>query len=144
MFLAAIDAIFQKKSEKWDAILAGQTDSSHAISVLIDHESRHQGEFGFYRLVFTGLTETDDPDIRTALVVMYKKFHQMVCRQVTPGEPPDNTGSGLSPDPVTWALLGLATVSNIIRELGLLQPQDREQMFLAVSRSLLDGMIYQG
>ena len=68
----------------------------------------------------------------------------MVCRQVTPVEPRDNTGSGLSPDPVTWALLGLATVSNIIRELGLLQPQDREQMFLAVSRSLLDGMIQQG
>jgi hypothetical protein len=34
---------------------------------------------------------------------------------------------GLSVDAAAWALIGLATVSNIIRQLELLGPRQREQ-----------------
>jgi hypothetical protein len=38
-----------------------------------------------------------------------------------------------------WGLIGLATVSNIIRELDLLPVEEREEMFLRVGKALLSA-----
>ena len=46
---------------------------------------------------------------------------------------------GLSAEVSAWALIGLATVSNIVRELELLGPREREQMFAAVAKHLVEG-----
>jgi hypothetical protein len=45
----------------------------------------------------------------------------------------------LSAEAAAWGLIGLATVSNIVRELELLGPRDREQMFAAVAKHLVEG-----
>ena len=139
MFLAAIDDIFQSRAEVWNQILANHPAPEQAVERIVEYESEHQGEFGFYRIVFTALTETDDDDIRAALVSMYKRFHQLVCGQVAAGRGPGDLESGLPAEMAAWGLLGLATISNIIRELKLLPPRQRERMFAAVAKSLVGG-----
>ena len=137
MFLAAIDDIFQSRAEVWNQILANHPAPEQAVERIVEYESGHQGEFGFYRIVFTALTETDDDDIRAALVSMYKRFHQLVCGQVAAGRGPGDLESDLPAELAAWGLLGLATISNIIRELKLLPPRRRERMFATVAKCLV-------
>jgi AcrR family transcriptional regulator len=139
MFLAAIDDIFRSRAETWNEILTDRPAPEQAVERIIEHESHHQGGHGFYRIVFTALTETDDDDIRVALVGMYKRFHQLVCRQVEAGRGFDDLETGLPTEMAAWGLLGLATISNIIRELNLLPPRRRERMFATVAECLVGG-----
>lgn len=141
MFLAALDDIFRTRAEVWNDILADRPAPEEAVERLVKYESRHQGEFGFYRIVFTALTETDDDDIRGALLNMYKRFHQLVCSQVKAGRESNDPKSSLPVELAAWGLLGLATISNIIRELKLLPPRQRERMFAAVAKLLVSGEV---
>jgi AcrR family transcriptional regulator len=139
MFLAAIDDIFRSRAEMWNEILADRPGPANAVERIIEYESHHQGESGFYRIVFTALTEADDDDIRAALVGMYKRFHKLVCQQIETQHEVDTPESGLPTEMAAWGLLGLATISNIIRELKLLPPRQRERMFAAVAKCLVSG-----
>jgi AcrR family transcriptional regulator len=139
MFLAAIEDIFRRRADRWNEILADHPDPRQAIERLVAFETKHQGEFGFYRVVFTALAESDDADIRAGLVDMYRRFHQLVCNQVEAGRERGNQRPNLPAEDAGWALLGLATVSNIIRELKLLPQRQRERMFAAVAKSLVSG-----
>lgn len=136
MFLAALDDIFRTRAKVWQQILADHPAREAAVERLVKYESRHQGEFGFYRIVFTALTEADDSDIRAALLKMYKSFQQLVTKQVQASRHV-NESQALPAELAAWGLLGLATISNIIRELKLLPPRQRERMFAAVAKRLV-------
>jgi AcrR family transcriptional regulator len=138
MFLAAIDHIFQERAEMWKTLMAENSDVDSVAERLVDYEAKHQGEFGFYRVVFTALAETDDADIRSALKNMYRHFQQLVKRYVEQGRAGAKQSPNLPAETAGWALIGLATVSNIIRELELLGPRQREQMFAAAARHLVE------
>jgi AcrR family transcriptional regulator len=138
MFLAAIGDIFQQRTDMWSQLLVDDPSPGDAVARLVAYEAKHQGEFGFYRVVFTALAETDDADIRSALKGMYRHFQQLVKRHVEEGRVGERQSFGLSADAAAWALIGLATVSNIVRELELLGPRQREQMFAAVGKHLVE------
>lgn len=137
MFLAAIDDLFARRAEAWLEILADRPTAKQAAERLVAYEAKHQGEFGFYRVVFTALAETDDDAIRQALVRMYRRFHQLIRRHVEAARTTKPASDPLPAEAAAWALIGLATVSNVIRELELLRPRQREQMFSAVADFLV-------
>lgn len=137
MFLAAIDDIFQARAEKWEQILADLPSPESRVERLIAYEAEHQGEFGFYRVIFTALAETDDDEMREALVRMYRQFHKLVSQQITTGHEEDR--DHLTVSDAAWGLVGLATISNIIVELNLLGPRQRKQMFASVAQVLVSG-----
>lgn len=138
MFLAAIDDLFQRRVERWDEFVAEEPSAQEAAAHLVAYEAKHMGEFGFYRVVFTALAEADDPDIRLALVRMYRRFHKIMSDRIEASQERDKRRPGLPADLTSWALIGLATISNIIRELELLKPKRREEMFATVAKSLLN------
>jgi AcrR family transcriptional regulator len=133
MFLAAIDDIFSRRAKTWQALLADAADPREAAGRLIAYEARHQGEFGFFRVIFAALNETDDAEIRAALVSMYRRFHRLVLGQIESYRGPRAADAPLGSDAAAWALLGLATMSNVIRHLDLLKPRQRQRMFAAVA-----------
>lgn len=139
MFLAAIDDIFRQRAEKWGLILRGGARPDVAAARLVAYEAKHQGEFGFYRVVFTALAETDDADMRSALIDMYRRFQHLLRQYVQETRSEEGRPFDLTADACAWALIGLATVSNIVRELELLGPREREQMFAAVAKHLVEG-----
>jgi len=137
MFLAAIDDIFQSRAERWQEILATRSTPDQAAEALVAYEAKHQGEFGFYRVVFTALVEADDPEIREAIKGMYRQFHERIRKLIDASREGDKTSSGLSADTAAWGMIGLATVSNIIRELELLRPRQREETFALAANHLI-------
>lgn len=135
MFLAAIDDIFQSRAAKWQQVLADLPDPAARVERLIAYEAQHQGEFGFYRVIFTGLAETDDDEMREALIRMYRQFHKLVVQQITTDR--KRKADELTESDAAWGLIGLATISNIIVELKLLGPRQRKQMFEMVAKALV-------
>ena len=139
MFLAAIDDIFQSRAEKWEQILVDLPDPEMRVERLVAYEAQHQGEFGFYRILFTALAETDDDEMRAALIRIYRQFHKLVSQQLLTDHKSDR--DGLTVSDAAGGLLGLATISNIIVELNLLGPRQRKQMFAAVAQALVTDTV---
>ncbi len=139
MFLAAIEAVFETSRSAWGRLVDRADDGAGTARRLLEYETRHHGEFGLYRIVFAGLGETDDPEIHATLKNMYERFHDFIRAQISSHRAVE--GDVLGPDAtmVAWALLGLGTVINIGRELGLMSEARRKRLMSEVGGLLLEG-----
>ncbi len=126
---------------------------------LLAFETLHHGEFGHYRILFTGLAETDDADIRDALRRVFARFHRFLAAQIAThrmatnqagaqtnaairGRANVNAGparEAVSIELAAWAVIGLGTVANIGRELGLLTGAQRQALLAEAGHHLLEG-----
>jgi AcrR family transcriptional regulator len=136
MFIASIEYVYDLSTQMWEKLLAAgdeHADSSAAERILA-YESEHHGEFGLYRIVFAGLSETDDEQIRDALKRMYGRYQAFIARRIR-----DHRGGGneTSADLTAWAIVGLGTVTSISRDLGLLSAADRKRLWDRIGRVLL-------
>jgi AcrR family transcriptional regulator len=127
MFIAAIGYVYELAEQTWARLLDGALKGSSAERVL-EYESRHLGEFGHSRIIFAGLSETDDPEIRRALSRMYQvALHR--------GRSETRSDCALA----AWALIGLGTVASIGLELHLLGGRERRALMKEMGKLLLDG-----
>jgi AcrR family transcriptional regulator len=134
MFLAALEHVYDASLAAWEALLTA-TDRRSAAERLLEHEADHHGEFGFYRLLWAGLSDADDPDIRTALARLYTRYHEFVVRRLL-----EHRGKGAAAgdvEPAAWALIGLGTITSVGKELGLLGSADRRALWHGVGPVLL-------
>lgn len=138
MFVAAIHHVFERSLETWEALLADLEDPADGASALLQYEAGHLGEHGLYRILFAGLGETDDPEIKAALAQTYGDFLAFIRARVAAhrGAPPK--GGGAAVDLATWAILGLGTVANVGRELGLLSARQRAKLLTDVGDRILE------
>jgi AcrR family transcriptional regulator len=131
MFLASIEHVYQASIGIWEQLLSTNASADPAKQ-LLEYETVHHGEYGLYRIVFAALSEAEDADIRQALRRMYRRFHQFIQERVF--------GSRRAPpsaENLAWAMIGLGTVSNIVRELGLMNEVQRRQLFSQIGQLLL-------
>ena len=141
MFLAAIGYVFDISMAIWTDITSTSADSSPAEQVL-SYEAEHLGELGLYRILFAGLNEFDDPEIREALRTTYRRFAQWIEERVVehrrrePSTEPHPVGA----TDAAWAAVALGTIINISRDLELLSPADRGRLLDRVGRLLLDPL----
>lgn len=140
MFMAAIDYVFDLSTATWRTLLAQAPDPKTSASTLLSYEAGHHGELGLYRIVFAGLSETDDPDIRAALARMYARFQEFI-REMVATHRESGGGGTRSPDAeiAAWAIIGLGTVASFTRELRLLNESGREKLMQQAGLFLLDG-----
>ena len=137
MFIAAIHHVFDRSLETWESLLADTADAG--APELLRYEAKHLGEHGFYRILFAGLGETDDPEIKAALAETYAGFLAFIRTQVAAHRGATPRGGGAPVDLAVWAILGLGTIANVGRELGLLSPRLRERLLPEMGDLILDG-----
>ncbi|MHC4429293.1 MAG: TetR/AcrR family transcriptional regulator [Planctomycetota bacterium] len=137
MFIAALDYVYQLSEETWDKLLARADGRATPAELILEYESTHHGEFGLYRIVFAGLSETDDPEIAKAMKRLYGRFQRFACTQVAAHRKGAAACAPTDPALVAWAVVGLGTVANIGRELGLLSARDRKRLVGEIGRALL-------
>jgi AcrR family transcriptional regulator len=137
MFIAAIDYVYELAAGIWEDVLAGPQKGSPAEK-LLDYEAKHLGEYGYSRIVFAGLSEADDPDIRRALSGMYQRYQTFVRSQVGAHRSKLDRRTKRPDDDLTaWAFVGLGTVALIARELKLLNERERRRLLAEVGHELL-------
>jgi AcrR family transcriptional regulator len=61
MFLAAIEYVYENSAHIWRQVVDRPSKGGSRTERLLEYESRHLGELGLYRIIFAGLSETDDP-----------------------------------------------------------------------------------
>ena len=139
MFLASIEFVYDNSVAIWDRLLADDASAATVAERLLEYESDHHGEFGLYRIVFAGLTESDDPEIRAMLVGMYRRFHRFVSEQIAAHRGGTALSSSPAPEVSAWGLIGLGTMVDIARELRLVPSEGRKEIFARVGSLLLEG-----
>lgn len=137
MFIAAIGYVYELSDAIWKRQLAEKDADMTGAEKLLDYEAGHHGEFGHYRIVFAGLSETDDPDIRAALADMYQHYQRFVREQVAGHQSKRQKKSPPEAALIAWALIGMGTVASIGRELGLLNDRQRRRLVSDIGRALL-------
>jgi AcrR family transcriptional regulator len=138
MFLAAIDHVFERSLSIWDALLENRARGTGAERILA-HEAVHHGEFGLYRVLFTGLDEVDDDEVRQHLRATYRRFQRYVRDRIVEHRVARGLRDGVDAESAAWAILGLGTISSIGREVGLLTGAARRSLLSEVGRVLLEG-----
>lgn len=133
MFIAVLGYVYDASTAVWEQWLAAD-DGHSAAERLLAYEAAHHGEFGLYRLVFAGLSEVDDPDVRKALRRMYLHYHEFIVQRLAEHRAGAKAGA---PELAAWALIGMGTISSIGRELGLLSPAQRLRLWKGIGPLLL-------
>ena len=141
MFIAAIGYVYDQSVAIWSGLLKQDGPGGTPAERLLAYEAHHMGEFGHYRIVFAGLSETDDPDIRAALSDMYRRFQRFVEKQIAAYRRRQGRRARPAPALSAWAIVGLGTVANIARELRLVSDEERGRLFASIGRHLLEGRL---
>ena len=146
MFIASIEYLFDLSASIWGKLLAEDAGDRTTAELLLAYEAEHIGEFGNQRIIFAGLSETDDPQIRAALAGMYQSYHRFVREQIAAhqarrGKVGGGRGGGKEIDAtlLAWAVIGLGTVTTIARELDILGDRPRKRLMSEVGGLMLKG-----
>ncbi|MBL8734313.1 MAG: TetR/AcrR family transcriptional regulator [Planctomycetes bacterium] len=137
MFIAAIDYVVVHSQAIWQRTLGVHDTAKSSAEAVLDYEADHLGEFGLYRILFAGLSETDDAEIKAALRAAYARFQTFLCQRVAEHRAAQGLSGLPNAELVAWALLGLGTVVNVGRELDLLDAKERARLLRTVGRQLL-------
>jgi AcrR family transcriptional regulator len=138
MFLAALDWIYLDSERTWKRLLEEDRGEESSFLRLLAYEAVHQGEQRLYRIVFAGLSETDDRRIAQALRDLYGRFQAFVRSRIAEHRGSSVEGE-LDLDAAAWAIVGLGTVANIGRELGLIGAERRRALIDEAGRLLAEG-----
>lgn len=139
MFLASIDHVFERSLSIWESLLEAASAKTTGAERILAHEAAHHGEFGLYRVLFTGLDEVDDDEVRAHLRATYRRFQRYVRDRIVDHRERLGIRGGVDPDSAAWAILGLGTIASIAREVGLLASGARKELLRDVGRMLLEG-----
>jgi AcrR family transcriptional regulator len=139
MFLASIDHVFERSMTIWGALLEAADAKATGAERILAHEAVHHGEFGLYRVLFTGLDEVDDDEVREHLRQTYRRFQRYIRDRIVEHRERRGLRGGVDPEAAAWAILGLGTIASIGREVGLLTTNARKDLLREVGRVLLEG-----
>lgn len=140
MFVAAIEFVAEHSKAVWARAAAQPRRPGSGAKRVLEYEATHLGEFGMYRILFAGLSESDDEVIAGAMRTAYQRLLGFITQSVQEHrEQLLARGQRDLPEAAftAWALLGLGTAINIGRELSLLSARDRQRLLDAVGQHLL-------
>ncbi len=137
MFVAALDHVHGLAIATWQRVRGEAEDPAQAATAILAYESRHLGEFGNYRILFSALGDADDPAIRAALRRTYRSLHRAI--RDTLGDEAGDAARAAEADRVAWAILGVGTITTILGELGLATKAQRAALLEGIGRVLLDA-----
>jgi len=137
MFLESIGYVFDVSARQWAEGI--DTDSPlTAAEQLIHSQSRKRGDTRLHRIVFSGLSEVDDPEIRNALKQLYLKFHEVLAGYVRDHRQRRNIHSPLSDDATAWVMIGLGSIFDIQHDLGQGTMKQRREVLGEATTAILN------
>jgi AcrR family transcriptional regulator len=139
MFLDSLDFIAENLLRVWKDQLSNAAKEKTAIESLLSYESKHFAELNNYLIIFTGLTEADDPDIKESLQRMYFRIHSSLVEYITLYKVQTGHATGLSTPILAWALMGIGTMVTITKHLGMLAESERGQLLEQAGGALLQS-----
>ena len=137
MFLDCIEHIYEVSMNLWNKLAEDTSDERTMAERILAYQAEDHGLLRYYRIVFAGLLE-DDADIRKALRNLYRRFQEYISESTEDHREKHAIDEQLNCDKTAWALMGVAAMVDIQRELRILPARDREEFLCDVGSELLD------
>ena len=135
IFADAIDYVTSSNLRVWRKVLAEAPPGEPPLERLLHYESSHLGEFRNYRIVFSALAETQEPQIREALQRMYHRIHCFFLELLAAHAPVQALrGEGMC---LAWGVMGVGTMLTILAELGMMTGTERREVLETVVGPLI-------
>ena len=138
MFIASIHYVYDLAVETWTKE-ATRSGAGFSVTDVLEYEAKHLGEFGHFRMLFAGLGETNDPEIRTALAEIYREFFKFIRKRIAENRREGDLAVRVDAAVASWALIGIGTVSTLGKELDLMSPRTRKRLLKETGALLVDG-----
>ncbi len=138
MFVASIHYVYHLAIETWTQ-QATRRGTGFSLTDVLEYESVHLGEFGHYHILFAGFSEANDPEIRAAMVTVYRALFNFIRRRIAEHRDEDGDAGRVDAAMAAWALIGMGTVSTLGRELDLMGPRVRKRLMKEVGGLLIKG-----
>ena len=122
--------------ELWQE-LPESTDGRTRAEMILLYQAEDHGLLRYYRLVFAGLLE-DDPVIRKSLRKLYRKFQTFLKQTAEEHREQKGISQTLNSEVSAWALMGLAAMVDIQRELRILSSAEREKFMIEAGTEILE------
>ena len=139
MFLDSIRFIFTTTLSNWQTQMENKGKKS-ALEQLVEYQSKDHGQKRFYRLVFSGIVEIDDLQTRRELKILYQDFHEKITEYVLAFRSKRKGTAKLSNEDIAWAIMGIASVVDIQRELGLQSKKKRGDFMAQASLKIIRSL----
>lgn len=137
MFLNSLDFIAENLLSVWKEQIRTTAKERTALEVLLSYESEHFAELNNYHIIFSGLNEASDPDIKDSLQRMYFRIHSFLVEYITRFRVETGQANGLDTTTLAWALMGLGTMVTITKHLGMLAESERGLLLENGGKALL-------
>ena len=137
MFLDASQYVFDTVTTEWSGTIDNDLAATSAEQ-LIEWQSQHRGDSRLHRILFSGLSEVDDPEIRKALRSLYSQFHKVLVDYVSAHRQQRSIKSSLGDMETAWAMMGLGSIFDIQHELGQGTMAQRREVLRAATTAILN------
>ena len=121
LYLACLDAVWERVQLLWDKALEGETDPTNWLRSIGKAylEERGAGRIVLVDLWIQALTEAaDDPEIRRALRAQLREVHNFVADVIRRAQAAGGIVSDRDPDAEAWIFISLGLLSTIDHRLG--------------------------
>ena len=137
MFLDAIQYVFDTVTADWSKSI-DESKRETSAEQLIQWQSQHRGDSRLHRILFSGLSEVDDSDIRKSLRTLYQQFHQVLEDYIRGHRHERGQSPELGDAETAWAMIGLGSIFDIAHELGLGNVSQRREILQAATTAMLN------
>ena len=137
MFVAAIDYLYEFRTERIESALERVPDNEDPIEYLIDDVARDLGGHGLQRIIYAALGELSDPKIRNALRRLYRDDRALILGLLARSEGERRPPAPALEKDVPWVIMGLVYMMDLTCELELLGPRQRAEVFKRAARALV-------
>jgi AcrR family transcriptional regulator len=121
LYLACLDAVWERVRELWEQALAGEPDPSNWIKAIGKAylEARAAARIVLVDLWIQALTEAaDDPEIRRALREQVREVHEFVADTIRRAQELGGILESRDADAEAWIFISLGLLSTIDHRLG--------------------------
>ena len=141
LYLACLDAVWERVQLLWDKALEGETDPTNWLRSIGKAylEERGAGRIVLVDLWIQALTEAaQDPEIRRALRAQVREVHDFVAAVIRRSQEAGGVIAERDPDAEAWIFISLGLLTTIDRRLGNLVGDELEAIF-ASRRAWMTG-----
>ncbi|MCC5830678.1 MAG: TetR/AcrR family transcriptional regulator [Phycisphaeraceae bacterium] len=142
MFLAVIDHLYDISIHQWRDRLEGIAPGQR-VRALLEYDGKQRGSSGLHRITFAGLSESEDPEIRAALIRLHQRFHKYIVellREDIAANGGTSGGGGAELrrlELAAWGLIGLGSLVNIARELDLFPTRVQKRLMTDIGAQIV-------
>jgi len=141
LYLACLDAVWERVRALWDVALAREEDPQNWLKAIGKAylEERGAGKIVLVDLWIQALTQAaDDPEIRRALRAQVREVHDFVAGLIRRAQAAGGVVAERDPDAEAWIFISLGLLTTIDRRLGNLVGDELEDIF-ASRRAWMTG-----